>query len=275
MISIQQHILSKSVCLRSLGVLVGFSTTANAYPFQILRGGSKPKILGFSKQDNVSGLIPVSRKSDPLFSSKGEILSQSADNERFPFCPQDEAKEHVLVVGDGDLSYSASIAAEMEANSILLVASVLENQQEHERVYRNSRDHAETISSFESHQVLYQTDATQLHNNFPHNFFKRVEFNFPHWKGKANNRYNRQLLGEFLHSARRLIKDDGEIYVALKEEQGGAQAKDLSEWRLSWVASQLAAEAGLLLKRLDPFEVSVNFKFQRFFQPLTMFSLLV
>ena len=51
--------------------------------------------------------------------------------------------------------------------------------------------------------------------------FDRVQFNFPHWRGKANNRYNRILLGDFLASASTVLSPGGEIHVALCDGQGG------------------------------------------------------
>lgn len=64
-------------------------------------------------------------------------------------------------------------------------------------------------------------------------------------------------------SASQVLKDNGEIHVALKIEQGGQRAQDIIAWKLSWKAAELAAAAGLLLTRLDPFEV-------RYFMPILM-----
>lgn len=105
-----------------------------------------------------------------------------------------------LVVGDGDLSYSASIAPQLAQQGIQLLASVLEGQHEHQHVYRNSSaNHDKILSSSPLHNVLYSLDATRLQDTFvPHAtsqhapiLFDRIIFNFPHWRGKANHRYNR------------------------------------------------------------------------------------
>jgi hypothetical protein len=105
-----------------------------------------------------------------------------------------------LVVGDGDLSYSASIAPQLAKQGVQLVASVLEGEEDHQRVFRNSKANQNKIlASSVCHNVLYSIDAKRLHDTFlPHEKsqqpairFDRIIFNFPHWRGKTNHRYNR------------------------------------------------------------------------------------
>jgi hypothetical protein len=98
---------------------------------------------------------------------------------------------NVLVCGDGDLSYSGCwLAPQLAETGVSLTATVLEDMETHHAVYKNSRQHVERISSL-GHEVRFGIDATQLPTYFPSTTFDRIQFNFPHWKGKANNRYNR------------------------------------------------------------------------------------
>jgi hypothetical protein len=159
-----------------------------------------------------------------------------------------------LVVGDGDLSYSACIAKDLEDANTRLVATVLEEEDIHNRVYDGSKRHAETISSHPSHSVRFGIDATNLQSSFPDMFFDGIEFNFPHWRGKLNARHNRALINSFLESARMVLKPDGEIRVALCHGQGGMPADSLEEWRQSWLPTMYAADHGLLLRRLEPYK---------------------
>jgi hypothetical protein len=74
-------------------------------------------------------------------------------------------------------------------------------------VYQHSKENANVIAS-SGHEVVFGVDATALSTYFGgggvdddddrpsiassrRSSFDRVQFNFPHWKGKANNRYNR------------------------------------------------------------------------------------
>ena len=63
-------------------------------------------------------------------------------------------------------------------------------------VYKNSRSNLAAIESFGNSRVQFGVDATKLEESFPESKddshkFHRIQFNFPHWRGKANNRYNR------------------------------------------------------------------------------------
>ena len=85
-----------------------------------------------------------------------------------------------------------------------------------------------------------------------------MQFNFPHWRGKANHRYNRQLIGAFFHSARKVLSSNGEIHMALCEGQGGSNAINLKQYRDSWTPAFLASHHGLQLIDILPFSVCIT-----------------
>lgn len=162
--------------------------------------------------------------------------------------------EKWLVIGDGDLSYSSTIAESLARQNTKLVATVLEAEEIHNRVYERSQHHATKIASFPMHDVRFGIDGTRLESFFSDIKFDVIEFNFPHWRGKTNAKRNRELVDGFLQSASRVLSTDGEIRVALCDRQGGIPAETLQEWRQSWMPAMYAAESNLMLARLEPYE---------------------
>lgn len=173
---------------------------------------------------------------------------------------------NLLICGDGDLSFSANVAQlldQLELNT-KITATVLEEQNVHHDVYQRSIANKEIIQSSNHHDVKFGIDATKLEQYFPNTKFERIQFNFPHWRGKANHRYNRQLIDSFLKSAN-LVLDPigGEIHIALCEGQGGSNSKDLKGYRDTWTPNFFASQHGMMLMDVVPFSPSYNLSSHR------------
>lgn len=183
------------------------------------------------------------------------ISSTSSSSKKNPII------KNLLVCGDGDLSFSASIAKTLADLNINLIATVLEEQTIHRDVYQRSIMNEEMILSYTGHEVKFGIDATKLEEYFSaynDRKFDRVQFNFPHWRGKANHRYNRQLIDAFFHSARKVLSSNGEIHMALCEGQGGSNAINLKQYRDSWTPALFASHHGLQLIDILPFSVCIT-----------------
>lgn len=221
------------------------------------------------------------------------LAKNNAANHDQTLVDTDARIRNILVCGDGDLSYSAEISTELDALGIELYATVLEDEETHNKgmfapvhfafpicfffssllcfflrsVYKYSSLNAKIINAFTQHKVLFGVDATTLLTYFGGSnnatTFDRIQFNFPHWRGKANNRYNRQLLSEFLRSAATVLSPRGEIHIALCDGQGGCSSTTLQDWKGSWQASMFAAEHGLLLADVSPYEPQYNLSSHR------------
>ena len=70
----------------------------------------------------------------------------------------------------------------------------------------------------------------------------------------------RELLHNFLKSASKVLSSNGEIHIALCEGQGGTSSSTPIKWKQSWKAAEYAAECGLLIMDVLPFEVSRKIK---------------
>ncbi|KAI2489072.1 protein of unknown function (DUF2431) [Fragilaria crotonensis] len=172
----------------------------------------------------------------------------------------------ILVCGDGNLSFSASLAESLDRKDkdglcgldgldtqlpIHLTATVLETKAEHTKVYADSQFNINLIESL-GHKVRFQVDATKLNDYFHHQEFDQIHFNFPHCKGKSNIRYNRLLIQEFFNAASAVLTPRGRIHMALMESQGGMSSTTIRAWKQSWIPAVCAANSGFLLINVEP-----------------------
>jgi len=199
----------------------------------------------------------------------------------------------ILICGDGDLSFGASFATRLaevtqkrtdglasddhcDNDDVRLIVSVLESEIDHTSLYRNSVKNVQTIRDH-GHEVLFGLDATDISRSFnvnnnddrdsdemsssPENrcrLFHRIQFHFPHCRGKTNIRKNRELLQSFFRSSKKHLTPNGEIHLALRNRQGGMHSETMGEWKQSWKPAQYAAEHGLLLSNMLPYQPNYN-----------------
>jgi hypothetical protein len=161
-------------------------------------------------------------------------------------------------VGDGDLSFSASISTALSTKGTKMISTVLESEAEHRSIYKKSSQNIDTIRK-SGHQVQFQVDARCLPKYFDSKttLFDRIQWNFPHEKGRTNARKNRELLKHFFLSSKEVLNPSGgQVHLGLFDHQGGAYSTSLEHWKQSWMPARYAAEyAGLLLNHVLHFEV--------------------
>jgi hypothetical protein len=166
-------------------------------------------------------------------------------------------EESILICGDGDLSFGARLSETLRDSrpNVKIIASVLESEQSHNQTFRDSEKNIGAIRE-SGNEVVFGIDATRLDTYFPNQHFNRIQWNFPHWKGKTNNKRNRSLMNDFFRSSSPLLSDHGQVHLALLDHQGGMRAESTSEWKSSWLTAQYAGDHDLLLTHhldFDPF----------------------
>ncbi|XP_067264225.1 ferredoxin-fold anticodon-binding domain-containing protein 1 isoform X1 [Chanodichthys erythropterus] len=160
----------------------------------------------------------------------------------------------VLLVGEGNFSFSAALS-ENAGDDVGVTATCFESEIQtyrQEGAVLNIQQLRERGSV-----VLFDVDCTCLkeHEAIQDHLFDCVIFNFPHCGRKSGVKKNRILLVKFFQSAVAVLKDNGEVHVTLCNGQGGTPCDSpMREWHNSWQVVAMAAEAGLILSEIRPFD---------------------
>ncbi|KAJ8755011.1 hypothetical protein K2173_015523 [Erythroxylum novogranatense] len=128
----------------------------------------------------------------------------------------------ILLVGEGDFSFSLSLAVSFGSGSNIVATSV-DTLGALIKKYKKVESNLETLKNLGA-TILHGVDATQMqrHESLRMHKFDRIVFNFPHagFYGSENNPYiiemHRSLLRGFFSNAILMLKTDGEVHVTHK-----------------------------------------------------------
>ncbi|KAJ9672549.1 hypothetical protein PVL29_025957 [Vitis rotundifolia] len=155
----------------------------------------------------------------------------------------------ILLVGEGDFSFSASLAVAF-ASATNITATSLDSREFLSTNYRHALSNIDTLRSLGA-KVMHGVDATKMAHVFPFKCmrFDRVVYNFPlagffpNESREDEIRRNRMLVQLFLENAKKMIHIDGEIHITHKSNGF------FYEWNLEFLASRV----GLRLIEEEPF----------------------
>jgi 25S rRNA (uracil2634-N3)-methyltransferase len=157
-----------------------------------------------------------------------------------------EQDERILLVGEGDFSFAASVVEHHGCYRI--VATCLDTQDQLFQKYDpQAKDHVRFLEE-ECQTVLYNVDATKLAKTkavtSKEPQYDVVVFNFPHVGGKSKDvnrqvRFNQEMLVGFFKAAIPILADEGRIVVTLFE----------GEPYTLWNIRDLARHSGLEVQR--------------------------
>ncbi|GMJ11592.1 hypothetical protein HRI_004828400 [Hibiscus trionum] len=162
------------------------------------------------------------------------------------------SSHRMLLVGEGDFSFSASLARAF-GSATNMVATSLNTT---EFLFSNYKKAMENMNELKTRGsvVLHGIDATEMANHCYLGAIKfdRIIYNFPHAgfrsdePVKSHKRRNRSLILLFFKNAKEMVKDNGEIHVTHKSNR----------FFLDWNLQGLAAAVGLRLIQELPFKLS-------------------
>ncbi|CAA7062463.1 unnamed protein product [Microthlaspi erraticum] len=162
--------------------------------------------------------------------------------------------QKILLVGEGDFSFSLSLARSF-GSARNLTATSLDTREEVERKYMNGKASVEELERLGCN-VVHGVNVHSMTNDFRlfGRYDRRIIYNFPHsgfgFRQEHEGYYitlHQALVKGFLKSAREMVKEEGgEIHVTHKTTH------PYSEWKIE----TLAEDEGLFLMRQMEFNIS-------------------
>ncbi|KAF7059370.1 hypothetical protein CFC21_066283 [Triticum aestivum] len=159
--------------------------------------------------------------------------------------------QDILVVGDGDFSFSLALATAFGSGENLVATSL----DSYESLSHNYSDATSNVAKLEAMgaTVLHDVNVKvmNLHADLEPRLFDRIVFNFPHagFRGREDDedtiRSHQKLVWRFFATARHMLRRHGEIHVTHKTKHPFSM----------WCIEQLASESSLAMVEKAAFQI--------------------
>jgi len=162
----------------------------------------------------------------------------------------------ILVVGDGDFSFSKALAAaNARRGEADITCSSLEPQEGVCAKYAGAAANLAALAADPFVVVAHGVDATRLEHSCGDGTWDSVVWNFPYLPSLplVSGDQGARLLGDFLGGVGAFLKPGGRVYVTLATKQGGTTREAAGNLR-SWDVDAAAAAAGFDVVEVLPFD---------------------
>ncbi len=162
----------------------------------------------------------------------------------------------LLVLGDGDLSFSAALARHDRGSAAggpraHITATCLDSEEQLLQKYRGAKANVEELRADANVTVLHGVDATKL-RRFTRDFcFDKIVWNFPYPIEKTvhSSAEGASLLAEFFGCAGKVLNPGGELRITMASRQGGS-TREVAAPARNWDLEALALTHGFDLREV-------------------------
>lgn len=193
--------------------------------------------------------------------------------------------KNILVVGDGDLSFSLSLAKENEIHHCNITATTFDSHKQLQKKYPNVQETIDKLNEHRNVEIFHEIDATNIQNTLLDagkkdiNEFKYdyIIWNFPHAGGKNFIGKNRILMDHFFISSNTVLfqKSSSRIFITLVCGQGGTDFEIINvpehvqkltkkPWKRNygdhWQIVELGAKSNFFLSDIQFFDPPGEYK---------------
>ncbi|KAF8410899.1 hypothetical protein HHK36_003436 [Tetracentron sinense] len=191
----------------------------------------------------------VQEKKEGIEAEEDMDISVGFEREREKWIKHYSTSHRILLVGEGDFSFSLCLAKAF-GSATNMVATSLDNQDSLAKKYSYAIGNVRDLEEMGC-LVLHGVDATNMSQHFflRTQRFDRIVYNFPHVgflfreASYCQIELNKKLVKGFLRNAKVLIKEKGEIHVTHKT------SNPYNKWNLV----EKAEKIGLVLHESVPF----------------------